>query len=247
MKKFFVLLLFLSFLPGTLPLSAQTSQELSKAQKSGKTVFLVAYTTKGVELDKAVAIAKSANQKAPSATTVVTMNASDAGNKDLVTKFRISGAPLPLILVLDKNGTAAGGVILKEATAEKLVDMIPSQKTSELLKGLADGKSVYIVVYKESMASKKEIMNNCATACTKMKNTSITIQVNADDKKETKLLRTLKYDNTATQPVTYVVNSSGQLTDTYNGMTNVNSLIGSAQKVIKSSCCPGGSKTGVCK
>ena len=175
------------------------------------------------------------------------MNASDAANSALVAKYRLAGAPLPLILVLDKNGTTAGGLILKDATAQKLIDLIPTPKTSELIKALAEGKSVYIVVYKESMTSKKSIIENCAVACSKMDNKSVILKVDMEDKKETKLLQTLKCDLNAKEPVTYVINSAGQITGTHNGLTDVNTLVSSAKKAPASSCCPSGPKAGGCK
>jgi hypothetical protein len=175
------------------------------------------------------------------------MNTSDAANSALVSKYRLTGAPMPLILILDKNGTTAGGLALKDATAEKLVDMIPTPKSSELIKALAEGKSVYIVVYKESMTSKKNIADNCAVACGKMDNTCVTVMVGLDDKKEAKLLQSLKCDVNAKEPVTYVINKAGQIVGTYNGLTDVNTLVSTAKKAPAGGCCPGGAKPGGCK
>ena len=145
---------------------------------------------------------------------------------------------MPLILVLDKNGAAAGGLVLKDATPEKLAELIPSAKSSELLKALGEGKSVYIVVYKESMTSKKSIADNCAVACRKMDNKSVTVMVALDDKNETKLLQSLKCDLNAKEPVTYVINTAGQVAGSYSGLTDVNTLVSTAKKAPAGGCCP---------
>jgi len=247
MKKIKNILILFFLITGLIRVNAQTSTEIEKATKSGKAIFLVAYSTPGADVDKAISIANSAKKTLKASPTVIKLNASDAANSALVTKYRLAGAPLPLILVLDKNGTIAGGLVLKDATAEKLVEMIPSPKTSELIKALSEGKSAYIVVYKESMTTKKSIMDNCAMACGKMDNTCVTVMVALDDKKETKLLQNLKCDVNAKEPVTYVVNKSGQVAGTYSGLTDVNTLVSTAKKAPAGGCCPGGAKAGGCK
>jgi len=248
MKKFQTsLFLFLLFI-GLIRVSAQTSVEIEKASKSCKPVFLVVYNSNSAETDKALSIANEAKKNLKSSSVVIQMNTADDANKNLVSKFRLAGAPLPLILVLDKNGNAAGGFILKDATSEKLADLIPSPKNSEIIAALTAGKSVYVVAYKESMASKKNIIDNCYLACNKMENKSVIVKVDLEDKKETKLLQTLKCDLNAKEPVTYVINSAGQITGTHNGLTDVNTLVSSAKKAPASSCCPSGSaKAGGCK
>lgn len=247
MKKIQATLILVFLITGLFRSNGQTSAEIEKANKSCKPVFLVAYNTDGTETNKAFSIANEAKKNLKASSLVIKMNTSDAANSALVAKYRLAGAPLPLILVLDKNGSTAGGLILKDASPEKLIDLIPSPKTSELIKSLSDGKSVYVVVYKESMNSKNNIMDNCAVACGKMENKSVILKVDMEDKKESKLLQTLKCDLNAKEPVTYVINSAGQITGTHNGLTDVNTLVSSAKKAPASSCCPSGPKAGGCK
>ena len=248
MKKIQTILILLLIVIGMIRVNAQAAAGIEKAGKSCKPVFLVVYNADGADADKVFSIACEAKKNLKASCVVIKMNTSDTANKKLVSKYRLSGAPLPLILVLDKNGTLAGGLLLKEATTTKLVELIPSPKTSELIKALADGKYVYVVVYKESMAIQKSIMDNCAMACSKMGNKGVTVKVDLEDKKESKLLQTLKCDLNAKEPVTYVINASGQVIGTHNGITDVNTLVSSAKKAPAGGCCPGGAdKTGGCK
>ena len=247
MKKIESIMILLLFATGMISVSGQTSAEIEKAGKACKPVFLVVHNTKGSETDKAFAIANDAKKNFKGASVVIELNTTEATSNALVTKYRLAGAPLPLILVLDKNSTVSGGLPLKDATAAKLIEMIPTPKTSELLKALADGKSVYVVAYKESMTNQKNVMDNCTMACGKMDNKSVAIKVDLDDKKETKLLQTLKCDLSAKEPVTYVINKSGQVIGTHNGITDVNTLVASAKKAPASGCCPGGAPAGGCK
>jgi hypothetical protein len=246
MKKIQSILFLLLLLAGMTRVSAQTSTEIDKATKSGKSVFLVAYAGSSADANKAFAVAEETKKSFTGSSLVIKMNTTDATNKDLVTKYRLAGAPLPLIIVLDKNGTIAGGLPLKDATPAKLVDMVPSPKTSEILKAIAEGKSVYVVAYKANMPNQKSIMDNCAMACGKMDNKSVTVKVDLTDKNETKLIQNLKCDMNAKEPVTYVINKSGQVVSTHNGITDVNTLVSSAKKAPAGGCCPGGSSSAGC-
>ncbi len=247
MKKIQTILILLLFATGMIHVNGQTSAEVEKAAKACKPVFLVAYNADGAEADKAFAVAGEAKKNFKGSSVVIKMNTTDAANNALVAKYRLAGAPMPLILVLDKNGTVTGGLPSKDATVAKLVEMIPTPKTSELLKAINEGKSVYVVAYKETMTNQKNVMENCAMACGKLDNKSTTIKVNMDDKKEAKLLQTLKCDLGAKEPVTYVINKSGQVIGTHNGITDVNTLVASAKKAPASGCCPGGAPAGGCK
>lgn len=247
MKKIQTILILLLLFTGLINANAQPANEVEKASKACKPVFLVAYNVNGAEAEKAFTIANEAKKTFKGASVVIKMNTTDAASNALVTKYRLAGAPLPLILVLDKNSTITGGLPLKDATAAKLVEMIPTPKTSDLLKALADGKSVYVVAYKESMTSHDKAMDNCAMACGQMANKSITVKINMDDKKESRLLQILKCDLNAKEPVTYVINTSGQVIGTHNGITDVNTLVSSAKKAPASGCCPSGAPAGGCK
>jgi hypothetical protein len=247
MKKTQTILILFLLVTSLIRVNAQTASEIEKANKSCKPVFLVVYNSAGADADKAVTIANTAKKNLKASSIVLQMNTSDAMNSTLVSKYRLSGTPLPLILVLDKNGTAVGGLGLKDATVEKLVDMIPSPKSSEMLKAIDEGKPVYIVVYKESMTLQKNIIENCTAACGKMNNKCVMVKVLMDDKKETKLLQSLKCDLNAKEPVTYVINKSGQVAGTYTGITEVNTLVNTAKKAPAGGCCSGGEKSGGCK
>ena len=121
MKKIFSIMILAILMTGLIRVNAQTATEIEKAGKSCKPVFLVAYNANGADADKAVTIANEAKKNLKAASLVIKMNTTDAANSGLVAKYRLAGAPLPLILVLDKNGTTAGGVALKDDTSAKLI------------------------------------------------------------------------------------------------------------------------------
>jgi hypothetical protein len=232
--------LFLALVAFGLPVSASVTSDLETANKNGNSVFLVVTDPNVTGTDKAMEIANKAKTSV-TRSVVLQMNRSDAANTELVTKYRLAGAPLPLILVIASNGIVTAGYTLTQATPELLVKAIPSPKKSEVLKSLSDGKSVFIVVTGKSMAEKTTIMNTCQQACIEMENNARMIEISLDDPSENQFLTELKVNMTATEPTTYVINSKGQITGTFTDDVNATTLVASAKKVAASSCCPSGS------
>ena len=229
-----------------------TSKEISKEKgvagqiasvtKKGKAIFLVVFNKKGADKDKAISIAKKALAKKSNSAEIIELNTTEASNKDLITKFSLAGAPLPLIIVMDKNGIPAGGLKLAEATPDALADMIPSPKNSEVIKALNEKKAVFIIAYKEKMIEKKKAITNCINAAKVMKNEAAVVLLNTDNKAEKLLISNLQIDINSTEPAIYTVNKSGQITGTFTPKTSIAQLTVAASKVM--SGCGGGCASG---
>ncbi|MCK7519970.1 MAG: hypothetical protein MZV64_20715 [Ignavibacteriales bacterium] len=56
------------------------------------------------------------------------------------------------------------------------------------------------------------------------------IEIDLDDPQEKAFLSELKISQNITEPLTYVINSSGQITGTFNGEANTATLVASARK-----------------
>lgn len=236
------LILFMVMTAFVIQASATVKSDLETANKNGNSVFLVVTDPNVTGTDNAVEIANKAKASVTKSI-VLQMNRSDVANADLVVKYRLAGAPLPLILVIASNGVVTAGFLPNQATPDLLVKAIPSPKKADVLKTLSDGKSVFIVVTGKSMAEKNTIMNTCQQACIEMENNAKMIEISLDDPKETQFLTELKVNMTAKEPTTYVINSKGQITGTFTDDVNSTTLVASAKKVAASGCCPGGSKS----
>lgn len=236
-RFFFLFMILVTFFSQA---NATVKSDLETASKDGNSVFLVVTDPNVTGTDKALEMANKAKASVTKSI-VVQMNRSDAANTELVTKYRLASAPLPLILVIASNGVVTAGYALSQATPELLVKAVPSPKKSEVLKSLSDGKSVFIVVTGKSMAEKTTIMNTCQQACVEMQNNAKMLEISLDDPKENQFLTELKVNMTATEPTTYVINSKGQLTGTFTDDVNATTLVASAKKVAASGCCPPGS------
>ena len=81
----------------------------------------------------------------------------------------------------------------------------------------------------------------CQQACLEMKEQAKVVEIDLNDPQELSFLNELKINRNITEPATYVVNSRGQVTGSFNGDTNSSALTASARKVISGSCCAPGS------
>lgn len=217
--------------------AASVQNELDAAAKQGKIAFILVTGQGASGTDQARDMVKQA-MKQVKKSTLVELDRSDPANADLVAKFRLAGAPVPLILVAARNGLLASGVIAAQTTVENLVAMVPSPKTGDILRALQGGKAVLISVSRKGMAAQSGAATACAAACGQMKGQCSVVQIDMDDPAETGFLTQLKVDRAATEPVTFVVNGQGQITGAYTGAPAVASLVQAATKK-GGGCAPG--------
>jgi len=237
-KTIFTIALAFCFGMQTIYASVQT--DIEKASKAGKVVFLAVTETGNPDNAAAITLAKEAEKLYPKST-VIEMSRTDKVNEGLVTKYRLAGAPAPLILVIASNGVVTGGANFKQTTAENLVALIPSPKKADVLKAMSDGKSVFLVVSKKSM-KKKDVLSKCEVACAEMKDNAKIVEIDFDDATEKKFLNELKITEIGDTPQTYVINSQGQIAGSFIGVTDSKKLVATATKKPSSGCCPSGSK-----
>jgi len=220
------------------------SLDIDKAKKEGKAVFLVITGTGAAGLDKAITMAKEANGKV-SKSVLIQINRDDKGNNSLVTKLGIANVPVPFIMVISHKGVAAGGYPSTQATSDLLVKAVPSPKQDEVLFAISEKKPVYIVVSKKGLTDKTTVLANCKSASTKVTSKPAIVEFDINDSKESAFLKQIGITSITDKTITLVVNTAGQLTDKYEGIALESALMGSANKVIKSSgCAPGACGSG---
>jgi hypothetical protein len=226
------------------PAVASAQENLESAARKGKAAFILVTEPGAQGTDEAKKLVKAA-MKMVRGSTLVELDRSDPSNADLVAKFRLAGAPVPVILLAAANGVIAGGLLMGQATAERLAGMVPSPKKAEILLALQEGKSVFVIASRKGMEAVPGAMSSCSMACGQMGGKSITVEIGLDDPEEAAFLDQLKVDRASAEPVTLVVNAQGQVTATYAGAVDVANLVQAATKRA-GGCCPssvqGGSK-----
>jgi hypothetical protein len=227
-----------------LPLAAAASPQgdLDAAARKGKLAFLLVSEPGTAGMDQAKEMIQSA-MKQLNGSVLVEWNRADPGTADLAARFRVAGAPLPLILLMARNGAIAGGMVAGQASVEKLVKLAPSPKRTEVLSAMQSGKAVFITAARKGMGAQAQAQESCARACGQMGAGSFAILLDIDDPAEAQFLADLKVSPVATEPVTVVLNTQGQVTGTFVGAAAVGDLVQAANKKSAGCCPPGSGKT----
>lgn len=214
-------------------------KELDKAKQAGKAVFLVV-TDNGVTNNvQATTIAKGANEIYKNAV-IVEMNRDDAVNASLVAEWRLSGAPLPLILVISSKGIPIGGYILEQATAENIAALVPSPKLELVYEAIGNGKHAIVVFTKKIFTDKPEVLKEANKAVSQLNNEAVLIEVDMDNPKEKSFMQQLRVNpDMAKASVTLVINKQGQVAGTSTTVPDAAKLVSAAKTPVKSGCGPG--------
>jgi len=219
--------------------------ELNKVKATGKAAFVVVSGTGTAETDKATAIAKGATGIYKNAV-VIQMNRDLAANENLVSEWRLSGAPLPLILVISPKGYPTGGYILEEATAAKVAALVPSPKLDDIYSALYSKEPVFVVVSKKSNVDKAAILKNCKAAVTQMQAKAAIVEIDLNDPKEAVFIKQLNLQSVTNTTTVMVLNVSGRTTGMFNGKVETAESVTAAKKVISGGC-GSGCKPGGCE
>ncbi len=223
-----------------------TANQIETATKAGKAVFIVVTGTGVTDTDKALTIAKQANAIYKNAV-IVQMNRDDASNAQLVSEYRLSGAPLPLILVISSKGFPTGGYLLSQATAENVAALVPSPKLEDVYTIISNKKVALVVFTKKSFTDRVEVLKECKDAVTKLNNNAVIVEVDMDDTKEASFMNQLRIDKSVKNSITLVINTQGQVAGTSTTVPDAAKLVAAANAPVKSGCGPGCGPAGCAK
>lgn len=239
MLKRFSLALFLLTVSSATLLAVAPIDVLQTASKKGAPALLLVTDPGSQNVDQARTTVGEAAKQIKDCVTVE-MDRTDKANSELVTKYGLAGAPVPLILVFAGNGAIAGGLPSVRARPMVLANMIPTPKKAEVLQALQAGNAVLVVASTKAMKEKAKVMESCALTCAQLKGKATTVQVDLNDAQEKRFLGELKIDTNAVAPVTLVINPQGQIAGTFSGAVDMATLALAATRKA-GGCCSGGS------
>jgi hypothetical protein len=216
---------------------ASTQTDLDQAVKQQQVAFILVSEPGTTGLEPARDMIRQAMAKVGKST-LIELDRSAAANAELVAKYRLTGAPLPLVLVAARNGALGGGMPAAQATVERLVALVPSPKKAEMLQSLQSGKAVLVCASRKDMNARAAALATCATACVQSGGQCAVVEVEMNDPAEALFLSQLKIDPAATEPAILVVNTAGQISGTFTGAAKPDELVAASTKKA-GGCAPG--------
>lgn len=213
--------------------------ELEKAHAAGKAAFVVVSGAGANDTDKALEIAENATEIYKNAV-VMELNRDDAANADLVNEWRLSGAPLPLILVVSSKGVLTGGRVLSQATAENIASLVPSPKLEAVYDAIGHSKYAIVTFTKKSFPDREEVLKECNEAVAALNNEAVLVEVDMENQAEKGFMDQVRIDPSQTDaPVTLVINKQGQVAGTATTIPDSDKLVAAAKTPVASGCGPG--------
>jgi len=221
---------------------AQTVKEIEKSQKAGKSIYIIV-TDKAAKGTDALAKLVTEAQKKVKNTAVVALNRDDNANAGLISKYRLSGAPLPIILVVASNGVVSGSLSTADASVDKLISYLPTKTQADVLLGFENGKAAFIICGKKNAKDIPALTTECKSAITVLGNKANQFFLDVDSKEEANFLALLTPDKNKTTVL--VFNGKGQNTGTLEATAKSKDLVASVNKKV-GGCCPGNSDKSGC-
>jgi hypothetical protein len=214
---------------------------IEQAAAAGKYLFLFFSKADDDQTLAARKVFRSAMEKAAGRAQSVAINITDPSEKDIVAKFQLDRAPMPLALAMAPNGAITGGFPTK-FEEQQLLDAFATPCTEKVMKQLQDGKLVFVCVQNDKTKSNDAALEGIREfkADARFANAAEIVMLDPADPAEASFLTDLKIDPKTEEAVTAFLAPPGSAIAEYKGATDKEELIATLQKAA-SGCCPGGS------
>ena len=207
---------------------------LAKAAAAGKYLLVLFYRNDDDEAQamKKIIASAAAKLKANS----ITINVADAAEKDIVAKYQVDRAPMPLALVVAPTGAVTGGFPGK-VTEEQLSGAFVGPATASCLKALQDGKFVFLCAQNNSTKSNDAALKGVQAfrEDARYAKTTEIVSVDPTDPAESKFLGQMKIDPKTSVAMTVFLAPPGAVIATYSGATDKNTIVAALTRATSGS------------
>ncbi len=213
---------------------------IRKAADAGKYIFMFFSKT---DDDQTLAMRKvfdKAMERVADRAQWIAVNTTDLSEKDIVAKFELSRAPMPLVLAMAPNGAITGGFPTK-FEEQQLVDAFATPVTEKVMKQLQENRLVFVCVQNDKTKTNDAAMKGVREFKADVRFASATeiVMLDPTDSAEASFLADMKVDPKTEEAMTVFLAPPGSAIAEYKGATDKSELIATLQKA--SSGCAGGS------
>jgi hypothetical protein len=214
---------------------------MDEAAKDNKYLFGFFWKTEDEQTTAMKKVFEGALAKVSERANAAIVRVTDSAEREIVKKFGLDRAPLPLALAIAPNGAVMGG-FPSEFTEEALVNAFGSASTEKCMKSLQDGKLVFLCVQNDATKLNAEALQGVQEFKALAQYASFTeiVQLNPSDAAEASFLADLKIDPQTKVAVTAFLAPPGVVIAEFEGATKKDDLMLALQSA-NSACGPGGS------
>lgn len=218
---------------------------LQEAAAANKYLFAFFWKADSPHTESLRKVFEQATKQVEDRAQAVTICITDAAESEIVGKYELTRAPMPLALTIAPNGAIMGGFPGK-FTEEDLLDAFGSPALERSMKSLQDGKLVLLCAQNDSTSSNAEALKGVQAFRDDPRFTAATeiVMVDPSDSAEAAFMRDLKIDSGITEAVTAFLAPPGSVVAEFQGATTKEQLLSAVQSAGScgpgSSCGPGG-------
>lgn len=212
---------------------------IEKAAKDNKYLFIFFFTGQDEHTGAMNGVFQTAMAKMSDRASSMAINIADPAEKAVVDKFKVRGAPMPLVLAIAPTG-AATRAFPKTFNEAQLQTAFVTPCTAKCMRAIQDRHSILLCVQNDKTQSNQEAMQGVEAFKADpqyAKGTEI-IALNPTEDAEQPFLKALQVDPKTTTAVTLLVTPPGAPVARFVGAVTKDQ-IEAAVKAAQSSCGPG--------
>ena len=158
------------------------------------------------------------------------LNRSDPQQVSAVKHYRLTAAPVPLVLVVAQNGIAVGGARLVENAVDRLVSLVPTKAKAEYLRVLNSRHVALVVFSRKTMPLQSPLFTEISKAVRTTKGRVEPVLVDMNDKSEARFMKEWEVDPKAEKPTIIMMNPKGQPLGRMMGAPRAAQLVATSKK-----------------
>lgn len=213
---------------------------MDQAAKDKKYLFAFFWKTEDEHTASMRNVFEEAVAKVSERADAAIIRVTDPGERDIVRKYGLDRAPMPLVLVIASNGAVMGG-FPGEFSEAGLLGAFGSVSTEKSMKALQDGRLVFLCVQNSSTEFNADALQGVRDFQADARYASVTEVVNLDpaDEAEASFLADLKIDPQTKVAVTAFLAPPGIVIAEFEGATQKDQLV-AALLQANAACGPAG-------
>lgn len=235
------------------PASSSAQTAIERAAKARKYLFVYFYKEGGSlagallgkgKSDSLRPVFDAAMAKVANRADSVAVNISDPAEKDIVQRYDVSRAPMPLVLAMAPNGAITAG-FPGRFDEPQLLDAFASPAMEKCLKSLQNRRLVFLCVQNDKTKNNAPAMAGVEQfkADARFSKATDIVKVDPADKAEAKLLGQFKVPTDSSEATTVLLAPPGAPIVTVTGATDKNMLVAKLTAAVSScgaGCGPSG-------
>lgn len=227
------------------PSNGKVASAMSQAAGANQYLFVFFYEKDDAATQAARKTFDEAVKKITPAATSMAVDRTAPAEQEVVAKYGVDRAPMPLVLAIAPSGAVTGGFQAAELTEARLRDTVASAGLQKCLKALQDRRLVLVCLQNGQTKANDEAMKGVNDFKSNSQFGSMTeiVKVDPKDPNESKLLAQLKADPQSKTAATAFLAPPGVLVTKVDGPTSKDALMAALQKAMAScapasGCCP---------